>query len=52
MEVACTEIGASPGVSVTVEKAIAADVAAVRLTVSGTASVMITMSICLRAVTH
>jgi hypothetical protein len=33
MEVACTEIGASPGVSVTVEKAIAADVAAVRLTV-------------------
>jgi hypothetical protein len=33
MEVACTEIGASPGASVTVEKAIAADVAAVRLTV-------------------
>lgn len=33
MEVACTEIGASPGVSVTVEEAIAADVEAVRLTV-------------------
>jgi hypothetical protein len=33
MEVACTEIGASPGVSATVEEAIAADVEAVRLTV-------------------
>lgn len=33
MEVACTEIGAASGVGVTVEKAIAADVAAVRLTV-------------------
>jgi hypothetical protein len=33
MEVACTEIGAPPGVTVTVEKAIAADVEAVQLTV-------------------
>src|SRR5688500_2121288 len=33
MEVACTEIGASAGVGVTVEKAIAADVDAVQLTV-------------------
>jgi hypothetical protein len=33
MEVACTEIGASPGVSVTVEEATAADVEAVRLAV-------------------
>jgi hypothetical protein len=31
--VACTEIGAAPGVGVTVERAIAADVAAVQLTV-------------------
>jgi hypothetical protein len=31
-EVACTEIGAPPGIAVTVEKAIAADVEAVRLT--------------------
>ncbi len=30
---ACTEVGAAPGVGVTVEKAIAADVAAVQLTV-------------------
>ena len=33
MEVACTEIGAPPGVAVTVDKAIAADVDDVRLTV-------------------
>jgi hypothetical protein len=33
MEVACTEIGAPPGVGVTVEKTIAADVDAVQLTV-------------------
>jgi hypothetical protein len=33
MEVACTEIGAPPGVGVTVERAIAPDVEAVRLTV-------------------
>ena len=33
MDVACTEIGASPGVGVTVEKTIAADVDTVQLTV-------------------
>jgi hypothetical protein len=33
MEVACTEIGAPPGVGVTVEKTIAADVDALQLTV-------------------
>jgi hypothetical protein len=33
MEVACTEIGAPPGVGVTVEKAIAAEIDTVRLTV-------------------